>query len=157
MSRLRSFLRLGRTERKRLLGAVTAVAGTRLLLWVLPYRRARSVLDRTAGGGTGMVSRPAQLDAPERIAREVARAAPAIPGANCLIQALAAEWLIKRSGAAVTIRFGVAQGEHGIEAHAWLEYGGQVILGGEGAARFTPLGRAVVSGTDARAKPLRPT
>ncbi|MSR22793.1 MAG: lasso peptide biosynthesis B2 protein [Gemmatimonadetes bacterium] len=70
---------------------------------------------------------------------DVARAARVVPGATCLVQALAAEWPIRRGGAAASLRFGVAKGDGGLDAHAWLESGGRVLLGGDPGAQFTTL------------------
>jgi hypothetical protein len=75
----------------------------------------------------------------ERIARDVERAARLVPRATCLVQALAGVWLIARTGAPVALQVGVAFGARGLEAHAWLESGERVILGGDEAARFAPL------------------
>ena len=147
MSRLRSFLRSSRAERRSLLAALACVASARMLLWVLPYRGVRALLERTAvsrrlrslGGGRKVP--------PEQIARDVGLAARLVPRATCLVQVLAAEWLIVRGGTSAAVRFGVARAGAGLEAHAWLESGGRVILGGEGHERFTALGQA--SGPDA--------
>jgi hypothetical protein len=114
-----------------------AVAAVRLLLWVLPYR-AVSALVR----GSATPPRGAPRGSPataERIALDVARAARVVPRATCLVQALAGQWLIARAGAPVALQLGVALGERGLEAHAWLESGDRVVLGGEEAARFSPM------------------
>ena len=124
-------------ERRSLLAAVVAVAAIRFCLWILPYRVVRRL-----ARGTSMPPRgtpQASVVSAERIARDVARAARVVPRATCLVQALAGEWLIVRAGAPVVLQYGVAFGERGVEAHAWLESGGRVILGGEEAARFSPL------------------
>jgi hypothetical protein len=137
MRRLRSWLRLPAEERKSVVAAVLAVTGVRGLLWVLPYRAVLRVVQ-----GTAIPPRdrpPALPETAERIARDVARAARLVPRATCLVQALAGEWLIVRAGAPVALRYGVALGERGFEAHAWLESGDRVILGAEEAARFARL------------------
>lgn len=135
-SRLRSFVALSARERRALLAAVAAVAGVRVLLWVLPYAAARSLLERTARKSRPIASAPVS---PDRVAVDVARAARILPRATCLVQALAGEWLITRNGDPARVCFGVARGDRGFEAHAWLESRGRVILGGEAVARFTPL------------------
>ena len=122
------------SERRSLLAALATVGTVRLLLWALPYARVRGLLERTAAPRAKLGT-----PTPDRIATDVDRAARVIPRATCLVQALAAEWLLARQGSAATVRFGVARGDRGFEAHAWLESGGRVILGGATAARFAPL------------------
>ena len=137
MGRLRSWLRLPARERRSVLAALGAVIAVRVLLWLLPYRLVLRTVHVTARSPRG---RPAASDGvAHRIARDVGRAARVVPRASCLVQALAGEWLMVRAGAPVALRYGVAFGERGFEAHAWLESDGRVILGGEEAARFAPL------------------
>lgn len=118
------------------IGTVATVAAVRLLLWTLPYARARALLGRPSG----LAPAPrGSAPVPDAVAARVARAARVIPGATCLVQALAAEWLLARAGYRTTVRFGVARRGAGIEAHAWLEYDGRVLLGGEESPRFAML------------------
>jgi hypothetical protein len=51
---------------------------------------------------------------------------------TCLVRALAADAMLRRRGHAPEIRFGVRTpetGATGIEAHAWLDLSGAVVLG----------------------------
>ena len=60
----------------------------------------------------------------------VARALPFTRRASCLTQALAGWIMLTRHGTASRIKIGVSSpAERGFGAHAWLECGGQVILG----------------------------
>ena len=139
VGRFRSFVRLSRDDRRSLVVAIGAVTSARLLLWALPYRLLTAVLERSASRATtGRDPWDAQAVG-RRIGADVARAAHLVPGATCLVQALAAQWLITRSGASSALRFGVAKGAMGVEAHVWLESGGQVVLGGDHRDRFTAL------------------
>lgn len=117
--------------------AFGAVAAARVLLWALPYRTLRSVLERSAPRASRGACRPGA--AGQRIGADVARVARLVPGATCLVQAVAAQWLITRSGASAGLRIGVARGTQGVEAHAWLESDGRVVLGGDDLDRFTAL------------------
>ena len=119
--------------------AIGAVAAARLLLWVLPYRLLTAVLERSAERSRSDCE---VWDAQElglRIGRDVARAARLVPRATCLVQALAAQWLITRTGTSAALRFGVAKASKGVEAHVWIESGGHVVLGGDHSDRFTAL------------------
>ena len=60
--------------------------------------------------------------------------------ATCLVQALALRMLLSRQGYDPHLRLGVAKdGDDRLEAHAWLEMDGQVLIGGEAGGRFVPL------------------
>ena len=139
VGRFRSFLRLSRDDRRSLVAAIGAVASARLLLWALPSRLLTAVLARSAARAKiGRDPRDAQAVG-RRIGEDVARAARLVPRATCLVQALAAQWLITRSGESAALRFGVAKDARGVEAHVWLESGGQAVLGGDHRDRFTAL------------------
>ena len=67
---------------------------------------------------------------PTRIARAITIAARLIPGATCLVRALAAQRLLARHGYASNLHIGVANSpETGFEAHAWIEYQGRILVG----------------------------
>lgn len=79
---------------------------------------------------------------PAAIALAVTRASKLVPFATCLTQALAGGFLIRRAGNNAIIHFGVAKGEAGFKAHAWLESDGGILIGGREAAAYLPLTRA---------------
>ena len=139
VGRFRSFLSLSRDDRRSLVVAIGAVAAARLLVWALPYRLLRAVLGGSAARATTGRDPWDARAVGRRIGADVARAARLVPRATCLVQALAAQWLITRSGASAALRFGVAPDGDGVEAHVWIESGGQVVLGGDHRERFTAL------------------
>jgi hypothetical protein len=60
----------------------------------------------------------------------IARALPFTWHCSCLTQALAGWIMLTRHGTPGRIKIGVSSpAQHGFKAHAWLEVGGQVILG----------------------------
>jgi hypothetical protein len=59
--------------------------------------------------------------------------------ALCLPRALAAQAMLRRRGIASKVCLGVARDGSSMEAHAWVEIGSRVIVGGAEAARFTRL------------------
>ncbi len=81
---------------------------------------------------------------PERIAWAVRTASRYIPGSrNCLIQALAAQVLLRQKGLPSQLRFGVAREQRSrLQAHAWLESQGKIVIGGSDRERFRPLSAA---------------
>lgn len=102
------------------------VAAVRLALLALPYRVIRRWTPRAADG-------PADPGKLRRTAWGVSRAAAFVPGATCLTQALAAQFILARSGCPSDIRVGVRRDEAGtFRAHAWLLSGATVVLGGDG-------------------------
>lgn len=71
----------------------------------------------------------------------VEAAASYVPAATCLTRALTAQLLLSRRGVVTRLRIGVAHDARGkLEAHAWLEHGGSVVIGHlPDLERFTPL------------------
>lgn len=113
------------------------IVAVRLALWVLPFRTVRNLAQRMAVRSRRPGSRKVGLD---RLIYAVVTTSQYVPGATCLTQALAAQILVSRYGYATRLNIGVAKVAPGpFEAHAWLEYDGVVILGGEDTNRYTPL------------------
>jgi hypothetical protein len=58
----------------------------------------------------------------------------------CLTQALVLDSYLRRAGYPSRIALGVARGSQGeLEAHAWVESDGVIVLGGEERQRFAEL------------------
>jgi hypothetical protein len=113
-----------------LLGAI------RLGLRLLPFRIVLKLANR--------------LSAPKRSASAsiaaivwaVEQSAACMPGgAKCLARAIATQMIMQRQGYYPAFRIGVAKAPQGhLEAHAWLEYQGHVIMGNlPDLRRFMPL------------------
>lgn len=107
----------------------------RAALAVLPFRLLRRALrsaPRTAVRAAPSVA---------RIAWAVDASGRRVPGARCLTRALVAERLLHRAGHAARLRVGVAApgAEGSLDAHAWVEVAGEVVVGGGALERFTPL------------------
>lgn len=60
-----------------------------------------------------------------------------MPGATCLVQALAGMALLARQGHAATLCIGVTKRDAAFGAHAWVECDGRAVVGVQ--ADFTPL------------------
>jgi hypothetical protein len=132
---IRKFAGYSALERRLVVKAWFTLIVVRVLLWVVPYRwiEARVMAPPSA---------PAVTVPPTDIARAVTRAAKLVPFATCLTQALAGGLLIRRAGSRAVIHFGVARGDAGFKAHAWLESDGGILIGGHEAAAYLPLPRA---------------
>jgi Transglutaminase-like superfamily len=137
MRRVRKFLALAPAERRLLAEAALLVGTARLGLWLLPFRALPDLLGRLAR----LCARRASTHmAPARIAWAVAAVSSYVPAATCLTQAMAARALLARHGCPAQLRIGVAHGAHGqLEAHAWVEADGRVLIGGAISERYTPL------------------
>jgi len=131
------FLSLSAADRWLCVHALIVVALVRLQLALLPFRPGVGHKQaRSASSG----SRPS----PERIAWAVNRAGRYVGNATCLVQALAAQGILGKHGFGSRIRIGVVAGERQgnrseLIAHAWVEFGGRILVGGPDISRYTPL------------------
>lgn len=142
MAWLRNFFRLPARERRFLLKVTGLVTLIRLGLWFLPFRVVRRWLDRVPS--PTIISPPSNSAIVSRIVWAVELTSAYIPQATCLTQALAAQTLMKRRGYPTRLRLGVIKNDAGkLEAHAWVEWQGKIIIGGEDSptrfATFSPL------------------
>jgi hypothetical protein len=97
----------------------------RIGLWIAPFPRVLQWVQFWATHFTS--SQP--LDS-AGVVLCIDRALPFTWHASCLTQALAGWIMLNRHGTASRVKIGVASPErHRFSAHAWLECGGQVILG----------------------------
>jgi len=135
MSRLRRLLRLPAAERRLLVRAAVLLAAVRVALVVLGWPVVRRLTARAARPVAGVADVP-----PALLQQAVERAGRHVPGAACLAQAIALQILLGRRGRATDLRLGVAHGEgRRLEAHAWLEAEGRVLIGAAGRERYTAL------------------
>lgn len=117
--------------------AGVTVAGTAVLLRVLPFRRVQRLMAGQARAPKS--SAGLSPEAERRLLWAVAAVGRRLlPNRPCLPQALAAQWLLRRWGARpARLQIGVARADDGsIEAHAWLERGGEVLIGGAASPRL---------------------
>jgi hypothetical protein len=136
--------RLSAPERRRAFGAIALMALVRTALWVLPFRWIRRFVE----AGLDRLKPVAGSSPPRNIVWAVRLAARYVPGASCLTQALTAQLLLSWCGIASRLHVGVSRAQN-FEAHAWLEYNGRVLLGGEEeSSRYSPI--LILEGREAR-------
>ncbi len=129
MGRLRKFLALPGKDRGLLMAAGWRVAWASLGLRLLPFSYWRRRMEDAAPRSPAQASAPAPTA--DRIVWAVATAAGYVPGATCLVQALAARDLLRSEGYPARICLGVdTRGEDRFRAHAWVECEGRILLGG---------------------------
>ena len=101
------------------------VLAARVALWVLPYKTVLRMFEPS--GGRPVKPYP-QLKQTVRVASWVGKTF--LGDMPCLSQALAARWLLSRDGYQAELKIGARMEDGELAAHAWLERGGHVILGG---------------------------
>ena len=129
---LQRFLRLPRRERRIVLAAAVALAATRLGLAFTSFRQWRQMLGWLAPAQRECLDQ--KRDELAQRAREIVRlgeaAARNLPWrANCLEQTLVLEWLLRRHRIAGTLRIGGRKDGDRFEAHAWVEFDGEILSG----------------------------
>lgn len=139
MKQLVKFLDLPATDRGLLFRAGVLLALVRLGLWLLPFQTLRRWLSKSTPVATDVPVR--ENPAVSRVAWAVTLASRTIPRCNCLPQALVTRLLLNRGGYQNKLHIGVARGEDGrLQAHAWVESGGQIVIGDSGdLSRYTLL------------------
>jgi hypothetical protein len=137
MRRLVKFLRLGRAERRLRVAAWATLLWIKIALTLLPFKIVYGWVSRLAGESSKPAARGGA--SPVDVSRALQSVCGYVPGGrNCLARALAGKLLITRRGYAVTLRVGVARLGERIQAHAWLEHDGRVLIGQDDAVQFTP-------------------
>ncbi len=137
MRRVARFLALPSAEQRLVLAAAGLLAGVRVGLWVLPFRRVHGAVGALANDPGIRTGRTPSV---ERIVWAVGAADCLVPRTTCLVRALAAHALLGRHGHPSELKLGVAGGGgRGFEAHAWLEHDGRVVIGGPVETRYVSL------------------
>lgn len=136
MTKLAKFRRLQPPDRRLLIEASLLLLAARAALRILPFQTI-----------VHFVSRGAALSLGETEARELVRrvrwavqaGARHGPGQSvCFPQAIAAQLLLRRRGAATTIYYGIAKTVAGeLQAHVWVRAGALAVVGCGVAGRFT--------------------
>lgn len=109
----------------------------RLAVWFVPFRRVAARL------GEEMAESPADLSEEQRetalligwAVRTLGRRLPWM--SQCLVQAVAATWMLQRRRIPSTLYFGLAKDpEAGLKAHAWVRSGAKILTGAKGHEEF---------------------
>lgn len=104
--------------------ALAAVGFFRIATIFLKYKQVSGLV---RGGGSLQPTESLVF----QIRRSVTRASYFVPGATCLPQALAAQWMLRRRGYAAKVVVGVSRGSNApVAAHAWVMSGNRIVIGG---------------------------
>ncbi len=139
MKHLDKFLLLSTTERRLLVRVSLLLIAIRVGLSLLPFHTLRRIL-HIASLASIRLKKTNDSSAAKAI-WAVNVAGHYMPGVGtCLTQALTAQALLARRGRPATVYIGVVRGEKGqLQAHAWLESQGDIVVGRSELARYTPL------------------
>ena len=139
----RKFATLDRMDRRLVVEAASVMALVWTGLRLLRFPALRRLLDRYASTRTRLRAGEPPLTTIGNVRWAITAVAPRFPSATCLVQALAADAILRRRGLAPELHIGVrADGNSArrIEAHAWVECDGSVAIGSiEHLSEFTPL------------------
>lgn len=129
MAVLRTYWHLGRLERRLAREAIVLTTAVSLGLRVLPFPVLQRSLSRVARVPEQMALAEDHIVALVRWA--VMASARRVPRATCLVQALAAETMLRRRGLSPEIRIGVrpSRASAPLDAHAWVLCRGVVAIG----------------------------
>lgn len=148
MTLLAKAIRLAPADRTLLLQAAALHTVIVVLVRMAPFgwvlRRLESVsVSRHLHRSVSSMSSMAEISQERRIAWAVRTIAALLPvGSTCLTTALTAHVLLARRGWDSTIRFGVAPAAASpgsMTAHAWVERGPCIVIGGETRDRYRAL------------------
>ncbi len=117
-------------QRGRLIEAMIFLSVAKFLIFAVPMRLWRHSLGRIEKTQPRAASPALTEDAAQAraVATAVLRGVRLLPfGAACLPRAMAAQWMLVRRGRASRLMIGVGAGNHPL--HAWVEAGGEGILG----------------------------
>lgn len=132
------FLQLPLVEQRLWVKAYLLLIFVRIGLWLLPFQRLQTWLAHFSA--TPAHHKPAP-HLGNRMLRALKVLSAYVPRATCLTQALAAQVWLERHGYSTRMQIGVVKDEAGrLQAHAWLECGGNIVIGDSGdLSRYTLL------------------
>ena len=132
------FLHLEPEERLLVLEALVVVVAVRLGLWLLSFEKLRALVAQIRQRPSGLQGYHSL--SVDRMAWAVRAVSQYVPQATCLTQALAGQVLLGCRGHPTRLRIGVTKHlQTGLEAHAWLECDGRIVLGDHGfLAMYAP-------------------
>jgi len=139
MTRLLKFLRTPHADQRMLARAAILHVLVTIAVRVLPFGRVRRVLGQVAAFGP----RPRAVDdVGARVVRAVRTVASLVPSTNCLTEALVAQCLLAHYRCDTSLCFGVSRirpAGRPFDAHAWLERGGEGVIGVGAVVAYDPL------------------
>jgi hypothetical protein len=136
---LRKFISLPPTDRRLLVTAALVLGLVGAALRLVSFKKLLHLTDEFSRRTSPRQS-PSSPSS-ERITWAISAVGRRIPFlSKCLIQAVAAKILLARWGYPAFMRIGVSRGDNGrLEAHAWVESQGAIVMGAPTVNHFVPL------------------
>lgn len=136
MRRFHKFFFLPSTDRWLLIKSFIFLWAIRLGFWILSFPKVhRMVLVKIQRSAYSPYKQPAIRQVPWA----VTVASRYVLKATCLTQALTVQILLAQMGIRSDLRIGIKKVTEILEAHAWVELEGKVIIGRHGMDKFIPL------------------
>ena len=141
MSALRKFLALSWRDRLLLLEAWCYLGAARIALLTIPFRHIARRLGRQFPADHAIPSPSPALPEARRIGWAVELMSRHTPWESaCLAQSMAGKFMLRRRGLTSWLFLGTRKEASGdLAAHAWLQSGDEILLGGAGRETFTAL------------------
>jgi hypothetical protein len=134
LRKLRSAIRMSCADLILALLTIALTACVRTALWTVHFRTLKRTVDACHPFSL-FTGRYTDI----QIGRSVRLASRYVPHATCLTQALTAQMLLNWAGIEAKTLIGVRRNEK-FEAHAWVECGGRVLVGGAAeSATYLPM------------------
>lgn len=126
-----SFISLNKEDKKLVLKSFFLNYYVRLITWIFPFQKVRKIVQ-----DKGRHQKRNQIEL-SRLTWAVNVTSHNVFRSTCLTKALTAQILMEQYGYHPLLRIGVMKDEE-FEAHAWLEYEGEVVLG-DSEKEYVPL------------------
>lgn len=131
MTVLTTFLRLPGNHKKLLVDTLCLMFRIRLMVWIMPFSRIQRSLT-----GVSTIKRDIPVS---KLVWSVKVVSNYVPRTTCLTNALTGYCLLSQHGYPSLVKIGVGRSAEGeFEAHAWLEHGGNVVIG-QSEKEYVPL------------------
>ena len=141
LSALRKLLALSWSDRFLLIEAWINLGAARLALLTVPFKHIAPRLGRQLPPDHPVRDLPTIPPVARRIAWAIDVMSPRTPWESaCLAQAVAGKFMLRSRGLSSRLFLGTRKDETGdLAAHAWLQLGQEILLGGGGRPTFTAL------------------
>jgi hypothetical protein len=127
-SKLKTLLQMPQGDRQLIAFTFLLLIGIRIGLWLLPFQTLLQRLNQVSRKAAQFPSpSPLSIASIQWSVNTISRYFA--PGSRCLARALTVKVLLDWQNQPNDLRIGVAKGEAGLEAHAWVEVQGQIVIG----------------------------
>jgi len=137
-SKLKTFMELPFRDKLFFLDTVLLLSISKLVIFTVPFKKVAPYLGKVNGTIEDTID-TRQTDKAERVKLFVNMAAGNVPFKSvCLDQAMAGMLLLRRFKIPSNLCLGVKRNEkeQKLDAHAWIECGGRILIGGQRSLQY---------------------